>query len=115
MDPRVKKMWVKNLRSGKIKQGQHKLAKIEDGEWKFCCLGVLTEMYQTAMRRDGEPVLSEHMNGNRVVYDRCHEGMPPVAVSDWANLGYSTMEPLASKNDSGWSFKIIADWIEKEL
>lgn len=38
------KKWIAALRSGKYKQTREALARMEDGEKKFCCLGVLCDL-----------------------------------------------------------------------
>ena len=44
MDQRIKKLWVERLRSS-IRQGRGRLATLrEDGEFEYCCLGVLCEI-----------------------------------------------------------------------
>ena len=46
MNPEVKKLWVEALRGGKYVQGKGKLHYIsKDGQEKFCCLGVLCDLY----------------------------------------------------------------------
>jgi hypothetical protein len=46
MNPEVKDLWVKALRSGEYSQAEGKLcyASKEDGSRSFCCLGVLADL-----------------------------------------------------------------------
>jgi hypothetical protein len=42
MNPKVKAMWIKALRSGEYKQGKGQLRSVENN---FCCLGVLCNIH----------------------------------------------------------------------
>lgn len=109
MNPKVKRAWVKALRSGKYKQGNGQLmGPTDDGSAVVhCCLGVLCEVR-------GRP-----FDGNRPEV--------PEATRRWARLSKrkvtieeddapTVQEFLASRNDDdGWGFKRIATWIEKHL
>ena len=60
MNAEVKAKWVEALRSGRFTQGTGKLALVEDGITKHCCLGVLCEVlgvpktsYETKARSEG--------------------------------------------------------------
>src|SRR6185437_10576766 len=39
-----RKLWIEALRSGKYKQGEQALHRVEDDTHKFCCLGVACEV-----------------------------------------------------------------------
>lgn len=41
MKEEIKRDWLIALRSGEYKQGKRQLRNCEDGEWAYCCLGVL--------------------------------------------------------------------------
>lgn len=47
MDKEIADKWVKALRSGKYKQGESVLCKVEDKNVKYCCLGVLCHILGT--------------------------------------------------------------------
>lgn len=101
MKPEIKKLWVDALRSGKYKQGTHRL---RDGN-KFCCLGVLCEI-------SGKGYNPE-------------DGGLPANVMRWAGLDTNTPSvPLDGRNRQlyyindnlkGYGFKRIANLIEKYL
>lgn len=56
----IAKRWAAALRSGKYKQGKGCLKQTAaDGTVSHCCLGVLIELYQAAMRRQGKRALKE--------------------------------------------------------
>jgi|SRR6185312_5441632 len=92
--------WIKFLRSGKYKRGRTQL--YENG--KYCCLGVACEaagIVRVANRYDGE---------------RC---FLPKSVKVW--LGIDTDDVIIGDNKASqlndyydWSFRKIADAIEKE-
>jgi len=99
--------WIKALRSGKYKQGKEAL-RIED---RFCCLGVLSDLCDKSGWSE---------SGN---YKRCSNGLHK-SVLEWSGMSthsdkdiknncYEYNVFLAVKNDQGWSFKKIANWIEK--
>lgn len=44
MNPQVKEMWVKALRSGEYQQGRGELITMTDEHTKYCCLGVLCDL-----------------------------------------------------------------------
>jgi hypothetical protein len=106
-------MWIKALLSGEYKQGRHAL--LEDG--RYCCLGVLCEL----AKQDGVRVSKKPGRGSdtRVAFGGRY-GYLPAAVVQWSGLPNGTGSigadlSLADCNDTGQSFKRIADIIEKHL
>lgn len=103
MKPKVKKGWLKRLRSSDYKQGKQRLRHAG----RYCCLGVLMdELYP-----DGWTVANSGL--------RCN-GVPNVEAMKKAGL-YGTYE-LTTMNDGQGTghrgakdFKQIADWIEVNL
>lgn len=127
--------WVKELRSGKWNQGRDALCSVENGNKCYCCLGVLTELYnieQTKKRKkkiatmdvqerctDGKDVIAY-----RSEEEKWNEDTLPKEVMKWSGilaengslLGVdldTNFESLADMNDCGKSFNYIADIIEK--
>jgi len=110
MDYAVKAQWIAALRSGKYKQGKHRLRSDTD---EFCCLGVLCDISPAA-----------RWNGTRAVgcsgdiEDASVIGLPK-SVQRWAVL--PTTGPavkrgfLSALNDQGVPFSEIADLIERDL
>lgn len=99
--------WVKWLRSGVYKQGRNKLVKDDlksPTEDLFCCLGVACDLHARE-------------KGKGWVRDRYleQEGTLPVAVLSWLGINDYHQGKLIGLNDSGGSFKKIADYIEKEI
>jgi hypothetical protein len=133
MNPDVKQMWLKDLRSGEFEQGQGYL-RAED---KYCCLGVLCEI---AVR---EGVISPPEKAAYGDYYRYGDDLSrdylvlPQAVREWAGLekagpevpvppGFpedpcrdgSDVISLTELNDHAempYSFPQLADLIEEHL
>lgn len=110
MNARIKKLWVKALRSGKYKQGIGQLRR-DNGEPKFCCLGVLCDIH--AKTRQGQ---TWNEDGS---YDDEDSDLP-LSVVEWAELDSSdpvlgTKRRASQINDAGESFEYIAKLIEKRL
>lgn len=123
MNKRVKRKWLKALRSGQYWQGIDQLVNCSPNKDSFCCLGVLTNLYCEERNLDFESRAN--------VLDVA----APEVVSRWADIPEwdgsadgSTQAILAGMNDgfppdivvrSGEakrkSFKQIANWIEKNL
>jgi hypothetical protein len=112
MDPDIKKRWVDALRSGEYKQGQECLH--DSSNNSFCCLGVLTDLYikeygQQWNKPDGDTQLTFEDQG----------GVLPGSVITWAGLNmaspYVNGCDIASHNDNGATFDILAEMIEAEL
>lgn len=109
MNKRIKKLWLKALRSGKFKQANGAMREEDPDGYKgyaHCCLGVLEQIRcdETGKKfRENDSLLA------------------PVTMK-WAGL--TTDDPIlaprkqtyaAEMNDDGKSFKFIADRIEKYL
>ena len=98
---RFKTKWIKALRSGKYQQGQYKLYNKENKT--YCFLGVACSISGVA---DKEFRLFGMIDGEL----RKNPKIPEVL------LGTNTLtNKLVHFNDSGYSFKRIANWIEKTL
>jgi hypothetical protein len=119
------KAWIKALRSGKYKQGTGFLHTADD---KFCCLGVACDLaVKKGIIRKPTKSIAERAFEDYEVYRYGNlSGLLPKKVMNWLGLSYSagdftlgpteyfqTDDSLAAMNDSGVSFKKIADFIEK--
>ena len=111
MDPEAKQRWTKALRSGKYKQGQKAL---HCNEGKFCCLGVFADI-----EHDGYWELIGGTWGIKLPhFERAtfhSSGSLPAKFRDQFGLHEEAQGELITMNDSGVSFKEIADWIEENL
>lgn len=115
MKKRLKRLWLKALRSGKYKQQQSALRVVEDGSvLGYCCLGVLCEVYRHSTR-GGHWVHSTFIiNGSESM------SQLPDPVRAWAGLDdrnpkLGRYKSAISLNDEGKPFAFIADRIEKYL
>lgn len=115
MNKRVKKKWLKALRSGEYEQGRFRLLKRGDDQTpdKFCCLGVLCDLHA---RETGD--------GWDSVSYKAEDFHLPVEVSAWAGLPSRDPEinglNVTDLNDGEAnrkpkSFKQLANLIEKHL
>lgn len=107
MNPSIKQIWLNALRSGKYEQGQSSLH--EDG--KFCCLGVLTDLYIRETNQEWE-----EYSGNTFAFHDDPSFLSH-AVKEWAGLHLAWIDdrPLSTINDEGASFEEIANLIEEHL
>lgn len=104
MNKWVKRKWLKALRSGEYQQGTRRLVSIS--QETYCCLGVLAcEMVPEFIRKKNS-------------YEMAIDGNYGTIPDDLATLWELTREEqgaLTIKNDNGYSFREIADWIEENL
>lgn len=102
--------WLVALRSGKYKQGTHTLRSIsrDNTEDRYCCLGVLQMVAEGETEGLTLPT-RDWLTRHRIFFrdEAGDSATNPFLVS----LGDS----VASCNDSGLSFKFIADAIEDEI
>lgn len=113
MDAKLKRKWVKALRSGEYLQGRGQLVS-DDGK-NFCCLGVLADV----MGCEWQESTSEFCSTLVPILPR---GRKPLAIrgEDFLSvaktrLRHNVQGKLASMNDDGASFKKIAQFIEDEI
>ncbi len=109
MNKRIKKLWLKALRSGQYKQTQGTLRRklTESKGYSYCCLGVLEDIRVQQGAADRFP------SRNRVLTKACQR-WAEVEENDPV-IGIRQPTTLADLNDSGKSFKQIANLIEKHL
>lgn len=138
MNPRVKKKWLKALRSGQYAQTQGALChEDEDGNCAFCCLGVLCNIHAEEKGRhwkepENNKELHQRLDGSvELSYGGRKEfltgklkpefGALPNIVRKWAGL--DAVDPLigADTRASEWNdlenktFEEIADLVEEYL
>lgn len=125
MKKKIMTKWVKALRSNKYKQGKDLLCTDDN---KFCCLGVLCDLYQNEAKRNKKAQLNSLIDKKIgcVVYGGEMRFLPN-KVMDWAGLNtdkgvtshikrsapYSKCTSLANMNDCGLTFETIANFIEE--
>lgn len=134
MNKDIKARWIAALRSGEYKQGQEFLRarryeRVDADncpiyEERFCCLGVLCDLYIKEVDVPEEFVKGYQVGSPYYTYDG-HSGVLPDAVQEWAELdsdvgefrinddGFSKFQQLTKLNDKGKTFEEIADVIEE--
>ena len=118
MKPKIKKLWVAALRSGDYKKTTGTLR----DDHGFCCLGVLCNLHAQA-----HPRIAKKQTDPDVYLGE--SALLPEEVREWAGLKHDDGDEvivrgrnhtLPDLNDNGtsgkpWSFKEIADVIERQL
>jgi len=129
MKKNIANMWIKALTSGKYKQGKYVLRSKDN---KFCCLGVLCDLYNQDMSKNKKKTL-KITEMNTQVEIPCYkygskDDYLPVSVMKWAGMRTPKGEViineewcnLAMLNDGdfgekSFSFKKIASVIKKHF
>jgi len=113
LKPKVKRAWLKVLRSGNRKQVEGALkGRNHAGQLGYCCLGILCDLGKDRKEK-WEP--ASWVAGDEMwTYDGS-DGFPPGYVLDRAGLHEQDANTLAEMNDAGIGCKRIARWIEKHL
>lgn len=132
MKKEIAKKWIKALRSGKYKQGAHFLKQHDNVNEppKYCCLGVLCELYNESMKKNHKKTLTVKLTKNVYIFDD-RDGDLPAVVKRWAGMKDSSgeftykvkinkatvenIDSLSMLNDEGKTFKTIANIIEKNI
>jgi len=111
MDAKLKRKWLKALRSGEYRQGRGKL--VSERGTNFCCLGVLADV----MGCEWQPDANEFSS---MLVPILPGARKPLAsdgdeMLDEKRIGLSSAKQnkLAELNDGGAPFAVIADYIEK--
>lgn len=123
MNKRIKTKWLKALRSGDYKQGKNVLHSAgKRGNHKFCCLGVLCDLYLNEKKKDWTEISDDRYTKLFSSSTKREDYIVlPNNVKRWAGLKENNpsvndgINTLAGYNDNGYTFKQIADIIEKEL
>ena len=104
----LKSKWLKALRSGRYKQGKSRLRQIANGKELHCCLGVLGRVMRVKWAEDA---MYYSVKDNGV----CHGVWLPTSLLKKVGLSNDEQGTLGGMNDGGYTFKEIADYIEKQL
>lgn len=120
MNPEIKDLWLKALRSGKYVQGRGTL---QTSYNSFCCLGVLCDIaVKNKVIPDPKAQRFEYAYGAAM-----EEGVLPEEVRLWAGLSDNNPSILAGddrpnqydlselNDDREYTFSEIADLIEEQL
>ena len=100
---RMKRAWIKALRSGKYRQGRNQLYNPEARA--YCCLGVLARI---------QGCKYDKIEGFR--FPNGDNGF--ALLGSWGNsfgISDDSSDKLTQLNDDGTSFREISGWISKNL
>lgn len=99
----IKTKWLEELRSGNHHQIRGTLKdQFGNGEYGYCCLGVLADKVMGLEVRIADENIPND-EGDQEIYDE---------VNDLLSHHFSSQ--CSGKNDTGWTFAEIADFIERE-
>jgi len=114
----IGRRWLKALRSNDYAQGKNGLRDVDD---KFCCLGVLCDLYFEEKGLEW----ADEITGDDRFYRIPGWGSDflPKFVQEWAGMKTNDGElssnegvtTLSSMNDDGHSFGTIAEMIEENM
>lgn len=114
MNKEFKERWVSALRSGKYSQGHRNLCRDDLGKKQYCCLGVALDIKNTGIwKRSSDFIYAFDFilqSSFRIPAGAC-----PAALSSELGITTDEMRNLARMNDSGYSFDVIADYIENNI
>lgn len=116
MRKEIRDRWAEALESGKYKQGTDNLR--TDGGKKFCCLGVLCDLHRKEhkgrwTRYGSELRYLRPERASDAATDFNGLGLPTPKVLKWAGLSRNKATELASMNDVGLDFAMIAKQIRR--
>ena len=132
MKPAINTRWQRTYGRGKYKQGRNFLrARDKNGVTRYCCLGVLTDLYIKDNKiRDWNEGERDKRKGRQAFTFEHQEDFPSHAVCKWAGLpnaspdidlgteddwGNKEKSDIASLNDNKKTFSTIAKFIEDQL
>jgi hypothetical protein len=137
MKPKVQKLWCGALKGKRYKQGRNALRiKNKAGKSRYCCLGVLCDLYRRATGRGKWVLVTSKKYWAFKVGKHIEDSVLPTEVANWAglldlnpNVGIDsclhgcTSTSLSNLNDGDtwalgnkrYSFAEIADRIESSL
>lgn len=109
MKEEIKTLWVNALRSGKYKQGKHKLR----GDDSFCCFGVLCDVGLKGMW--AKDIFYFTPGGKFWINEALTTSLGNTALGI-LRISASESSYLVGCNDlNNWNFNKIADWVEENL
>jgi hypothetical protein len=110
MNKNVAMKWIKALRSGKYKQGQGKLQYADS----YCCLGVLCKIApKNVTKQYWQGTIKSGLAGTSLSSQPNVKKWAEIQSDDVVTFGPTFFDTLTSLNDRRFSFKQIADIIEK--
>lgn len=107
MNKEVKEKWLTALRSGEYKQGKQRLVVTNSDNQKYCCLGVLCDLYN---KETGNKTWGNNLDlpDEVVKWSGVKDSNPHITMG-------TESVTIAWYNDNSGDFLQIADIIEKEF
>lgn len=100
MKPEIKELWVTALTDGSHKQGHGTLRQMAAGEYLWCCLGVLCDIYDRMNPNAAQWVKRDDYGSSFAIMAGPLDNSAaflPVAVAHWAGL--QDQDPEVKIND----------------
>jgi len=107
MNPKVKKIWLAALTSGTYRKAKDSLKH----HGRFCCLGVLCDLFDPNGWDIDQPYLSP--TTRKLYHGR--DTTPPEEVVEWAGLSDLALPRLMNANDETAGWDAVIEIIEQEL
>jgi hypothetical protein len=105
MNKNVKQLWINALQSGEYKQGSGCLLSCsKEGDKKFCCLGVLVDLFE----KEHILTFTKHSSG----FGPNHQYALPSIVALWSGVSRRQESILMELNDKEISFGSISKIID---
>jgi hypothetical protein len=115
LDKHLKKDWIAALESGEFKQTKITLV----NERGYCCLGVLCEIMPHTEKEyeygGNYGIFTNTFDEDDYGYNLREEGLLRKETLDLTGISEDEQEKLIRMNDTGRSFKEIAQYIRKKL
>lgn len=129
MPAALKRKWLTALLSGVYKQGDgclrlHAQQREAKGQEKWCCLGVLCDVsgkgdWRQSQRQSWDqttyPVWEFVFSDTLAGIAGRNDTVLPEGLRDALNITSQQEEQLVTMNDAGKSFRVIAQWIDRNL
>ncbi len=108
--------WASELRSGKYKQGQKVLCSIEGKNVKYCCLGVLMHIMKVPYKKNEHGNKVYLADGTGYTASLSDSLVKDAEMNDvWGGSKREKFESLCTMNDTGKSFREIAQYIKENV
>jgi hypothetical protein len=113
MNKRLKKKWVKALRSGEYNQSIGRLqTRNEEGVESFCCLGVLCEVAKVNVLEEAG---TKYYSLGKKDGAEAYTGLTQAMLDKWDINTYQQSNLIDLNDTKKKSFEEIADYIEENL
>lgn len=110
---KFKEKWISALRSGEFEQNTD--GYLQDEENRYCCLGVACKVANPKLNIEGLCLIDiGNFEGDKLKKVKVPSILKGSCTSSEEDFN-PVVETLTTMNDNGKSFKVIANYIEKNL